>query len=316
MQVKFAKILQNLYKAFAGEPKMGKLTLCQSAGQKTTGPQDHKTTRLQVLQILALSPLWRRIRKGESAARDSLQENGMSEAASSAISTFPGETQAAGVSELSQLCLPSQFKEPHRRLAWVNSICFLFLVIGLIGLRPPRVKVKPVSKLEESAPVLYIPPAEQPKVEPQVVQNEPEPQETEPQPQQVITVVAAPATANVAFAVPVPGAVAAVDPKVWTPPPPADYKPPQPVKFDPNASHGGSQPGPMYPAVAERDRHQGTVVIEFRVDERGAVQDAKVQRTSGFRELDEAALKVVKDHWRFPPGNPQWLYWPCKFVLQ
>ena len=52
------------------------------------------------------------------------------------------------------------------------------------------------------------------------------------------------------------------------------------------------------------------------VDASGAVTEAKVQKTSGFKDLDDAAVNVVKTRWRFPAGKAQWLIWPCQFVLQ
>ena len=242
----------------------------------------------------------------------------MSESLASPASPFaPGAHQYALSSDLSRLCLPAEFRETHRRLAWVNSICFVFLVVGLIGIKPPRVVVKPLSKVEEVVPVVFVPAAEQPKPEAQAQPKEPEPQETPAETPEVVTIVAAAPSPAVAFPIPVQGAVATVqDVRHASAPPPADYQPPQPVKFDPNAAHSGSFPAPTYPYSAVRNRYQGTVVVEFKVDTSGAVSEAKVQKSSGFKELDDAALTVVKTRWRFPAGKPQWLVWPCQFVLQ
>jgi periplasmic protein TonB len=242
----------------------------------------------------------------------------MSEPSAIAPPAFAGQGRAYELSsDLSRLCLPSEFKEPHRRLAWANSICFLFLVIGLVGLKAPRVVVKPLSKLEDVVPVVFTPPPEQPKVEPEVKQDEPpEPQDNPTEAPQVITVVAAADASAVAFAVPVQGAVAVAQARYATPPPPVDYKPPQPTKFDPNTATSGTYPPPNYPYAAMRDRSQGTVLVEIMVDASGTITSAKVQKSSGFSSLDDAALRVVKNRWRFPPGKAQWLLWPCQFVLQ
>ena len=147
-------------------------------------------------------------------------------------------------SDLSKLCLPSEFKEPHRRLAWMNSICFLFLVVGLVGLKAPKVVVRPLSKVEDAVPVIFTPPPEQPKPEPEVKPDEPqEPQDTPVDAPQVITVVAVANSPAVAFAVPVQGAVAvAAEARYATPPPPVHYAPQQPTKFDPNAAREGTLP--------------------------------------------------------------------------
>src|SRR5215813_3912444 len=125
--------------------------------------------------------------------------------------------------DLARLCLPQEFKDSYRTLAWVNSICCLFLVVGLIGLRPPKVIHKPLTEMVESVPVVFTPPEEPPKVEPEPKQDEPdEPQNTTEETPQVMTVVAAADPTSVAFAVPVQGAVAvAAAAHLATPPPPA-----------------------------------------------------------------------------------------------
>src|SRR6266404_2506581 len=95
-------------------------------------------------------------------------------------------------SDLAKLCLPQAFQDPNKKLAWTNSICLLFLLIGLIGLKPPKILEKPLSQEVEIVPVVFTPPEEQPKVEPQPQTEEPEPQPDSPQDvPQVVTVVAA-----------------------------------------------------------------------------------------------------------------------------
>jgi protein TonB len=85
------------------------------------------------------------------------------------------------------------------------------------------------------------------------------------------------------------------------------------IQFNPNVSDGGSYPPPMYPGVAQRNHYEGTVIIEFTVDEAGKISEAKVSKSSGYSVLDEAALNVVKQRWRFPPGKPHLYQWPCVF---
>src|SRR5437764_1431396 len=105
-------------------------------------------------------------------------------------------------SDLARLCLPSEYRDSNRVLAWVNSICFLFLLIGLVGIKAPKVVVRPLSEPQDVVPVIFIPPEEQPKIQPEVKQEEPEPQETPLDTPQVATVVAAADPSQVAFAVP------------------------------------------------------------------------------------------------------------------
>src|ERR1051325_1977255 len=128
-------------------------------------------------------------------------------------------------SDLAKLSLPAEYIDSYRNLAWTNSICFLFLVIGLIGLKAPRVVQKPLIEITESAPVIFTPPEDQPKPEPQVQPDEPAPQDAPVETPQVVT-VAAPADAQVAFAVPVQGAVVvAKEARLATPPPPVTRPP-------------------------------------------------------------------------------------------
>jgi len=220
--------------------------------------------------------------------------------------------------DLARLCLPQEYKDSYRTLAWVNSICCLFLIVGLVGLKPPRVIHKPLTELTDLVPVVFTPPEEPPKPEPEVKPDEPDqPQNTTEETPQVMTVVAAADPASVAFAVPVQGAVAiAPAAHLATPPPPAAKAPPTAVKFNPAVADGGNHPPPQYPGIALRNHYQGTVTIEFVVDPSGKVISAKVQKSSGFPVLDEAALDVVKDRWSFLPGGERIYYWPCQFQLQ
>jgi protein TonB len=228
----------------------------------------------------------------------------------------PGNYQLSD--DLARLCLPQEFRDSYRVLAWVNSICILFLLIGLVGLKPPRVIERPLSELQDVVPVVFTPPEEQQKPETEQKPDEPqEPQDTPTDSPTVLTVVA-PADANVAFSVPVEGTVAVAKSVAFASPPPAitHAAPQRPSQFNPNAQHEGSFPEPRYPGTALRNRYQGTVLVEIMVDGSGAVSSAKVQKSSGFPTLDDAALDVVKNRWRFPPGKPLWLLWPCTFQLQ
>ena len=235
----------------------------------------------------------------------------------STASIAAGARQYALSSDLARLCLPAEFKDSNRRLAWANSICFLFLVIGLVGLKAPRVIQRPLSEMTEIVPVIFTPPEEQPKPPEELKPDEVEPEDKPLETPQIATVVAVQNSPAVAFSVPVEGAVTTVrDARYATAPPPGNRVPATPVKFNPNAAEGGNYPPPSYPGVALRNRYQGTVIIELLVDPSGAVTSVKVQKTSGFTVLDDAALQVVKNRWRFPPGPPRYYYWPCTFQLQ
>ena len=51
---------------------------------------------------------------------------------------------------------------------------------------------------------------------------------------------------------------------------------------------------PDYPKGARQRGEQGEVVLEIRVNTEGAVDDVKVATSSGFAELDEAAIRAAR----------------------
>lgn len=78
---------------------------------------------------------------------------------------------------------------------------------------------------------------------------------------------------------------------------------------------------PAYPPVARRRGWSGTVLLKVLVDAKGRVADLAVERSSGHRLLDRAALKAVRQ-WLFLPatedGVPMamWVSVPITFHLQ
>src|SRR2546426_2643508 len=82
-------------------------------------------------------------------------------------------------SDLAQFCLPAATRDANRKLAYVNSICLLFLVVGLAGLNPPKIEQKVPEPIQEFVPVEIVQPPEPPKTEPQL-QQEPEQQADKP----------------------------------------------------------------------------------------------------------------------------------------
>lgn len=60
---------------------------------------------------------------------------------------------------------------------------------------------------------------------------------------------------------------------------------------------------PDYPPTSRRLGEEGSVILQVLVGPDGAVQDAKVQTSSGYPRLDEAALNHAKRAWKFTPGT-------------
>lgn len=77
---------------------------------------------------------------------------------------------------------------------------------------------------------------------------------------------------------------------------------------------------PIYPKEAKKQNQQGTVVLRLLVDAHGNVQKTKINKSSGYKSLDTAAINAAKQ-WKFTPairnGKPvkAWLQVPVNFSL-
>ena len=65
----------------------------------------------------------------------------------------------------------------------------------------------------------------------------------------------------------------------------------------------GRQPSPDYPAQAIQLHQEGTVVVRLAVAESGQVSSAEAIQSCPWPMLNEAALRAVRQQWRFPPGG-------------
>ena len=65
---------------------------------------------------------------------------------------------------------------------------------------------------------------------------------------------------------------------------------------------GLGNPKPRYPRSARLRGHQGRVVLRVEVTLEGAAASVRVASSSGFSELDAAALRAVR-RWRFAPAR-------------
>jgi TonB family protein len=239
------------------------------------------------------------------------------------MSEFPaieseGRHDYALSSELAKLCLPAEYRDFNRKLAWVNSICFLFLVIGLVGLKAPKVVVRAINMPTEQVPVVFTPPEETPKTQPDVKPDEPQQEETLDTPQ-VATVLAAPDSAAVAFAVPVEGAIAVKEARFATPPPPVGMAPPRPKTFIPGHGEAGRFPWPTpldYPRDALSQQAQGKVELDVFIDASGAPVKVEIRTSSGHASLDRASQQWVKNRWHWLAGEERHYYVPFVWQLQ
>lgn len=77
---------------------------------------------------------------------------------------------------------------------------------------------------------------------------------------------------------------------------------------------------PAYPPLARKRGQQGTVLVRCLINKDGQATETVLKESSGFRLLDEAALKAVKT-WKFHPAMkngkpaPDYLVVPVEFRL-
>jgi protein TonB len=192
--------------------------------------------------------------------------------------------------ELARLCLPSAGRDANLKLAWTNSICLLFLLIGLVGARRGVIFIKPVPPIREEIPVVV-----QPAVLPPQAAAAPKPQMPQLNNQPRI-LVALPDAPDINFGVPTAGTLVV----------PAALAAPAPQDITVNISAlnatgaGGERPEPPYPKIALESGQQGTVVLSLTGDDAGNVVSVDVKTTSGFPILDRATVDYIKRHWRLP----------------
>jgi protein TonB len=220
--------------------------------------------------------------------------------------------------DLARLSLPQEYADSNRVLAWVNSICFLFVVVGLIGIKAPKVVVKPLSQPVEIVPVVFTPPEEQPQTQPQPDSNEPPPPADAVVDTPVVATVVAADAASVTFAVPVKGPVI-LAPARYAAPPPAVTAPPKPTTFVPGQGEGGTFPWPGardYPREELLARHQGQLMLYVIVEADGTPSSVTIKDSSGYPGLDRHAAQWVKTRWRWLPGTVRHYHVPFVFRLQ
>lgn len=158
------------------------------------------------------------------------------------------------------------------------------------------------------------PPPEPPKIQPQVAKVAPAPAKAPPQ----LPVVAqapvddGPPSANtVQVATPAPPAPVAAPPA-----PPA----PEPVTEPRGYAGYRSNPAPEYPALAQDRGLQGQVVLKVHVLASGKPDNVAVDKSSGHKILDDAAVKAVLA-WSFDPAKrgqtpiDGWVKVPLNFKL-
>jgi protein TonB len=214
-------------------------------------------------------------------------------------------------SELARICLPSTRKDPNRKLAWVNSICILFLLIGIVGSKPATVQIKAPPPLEEVIPTIIEPPPPPPtRIE---AQSEPKPNDAEKNetPQVVAVTLDTPA---INFSVPTVGNLLVPSALSQAPAIALAVRPLTPLRTRILATgSGGDRPQPKYPEIAKQLGQQGTVLLSISVDQTGTITDIQIKESSGSVILDKSTLDWVKRHWILQAGTYEA---PIRYVLE
>lgn len=189
-------------------------------------------------------------------------------------------------------------------------------VQGIIIPAPPAESVQMPSARETPPPVEPPPPEpEKPKPKPKKVEPAPKPK---PKP-----VIEAPPSERAITQEEAPQEESAPPPQqpVSTPLAEENDTMGAPVTPPREDAHQLNNPRPAYPSLSRRLREQGTVLLEILIEPDGSVGEVRIKESSGFKRLDDTAVKAVKQ-WKYTPakrGNEPIAYWylqPLEFSLR
>jgi TonB family protein len=206
--------------------------------------------------------------------------------------TSPGYELKDGLARLS---LSSARHDPQLKLAWTNSVCILFLIIGIAGAKRGLIAIKPVPPIQEVIPVVVEPLTLPPQA---VAQPKPPEEEKNDEPR---VAVALPQAPNINFAVPTIGSLV-VPAGLASAPPLEPLRTAAQINAVSSTGAGGDRPQPVYPKIALEEGEQGAVRLTISGDAAGNVISVDVKESSGFPVLDHSSVEFIKRHWRLPAG--------------
>ena len=213
-------------------------------------------------------------------------------------------------SELARIGLHAVEADSDRKLAWVNSVCILFLLIGLVGSRPAEIRIKPLPPIEEINAAILEPLPPPPQVQSDQQNQEHQNDQEQPDTPQVVVVTLDTPTIN--FSVPTIGNLLVANAIAKAPPVAPMKQQVAPLHNLPTVLNttgkAGERPQPPYPKIALEQAQQGSVMLRMTVDDAGLIKTIEVAQSSGFPVLDHSALEFVKRHWSVPPDKGARIY--------
>jgi TonB family protein len=233
-------------------------------------------------------------------------------------------------SELALDALRGEGSSRDRGLIWVNAVCAVVLLLGILGLKKPRAiqaRKPQVNQEVLTLPVVFRPPETDPLQQAADSQAAPPLEAVNEWVEEVVLpTLVAPEAADVVFPVPVEGptivasrAALAEPPPVRSTPvpvPPSETSGPQVFRTGQGVADGGFYPDPEYPREASIRQEQGRTQILIEVSEAGRVVRAEVRISSGSTLLDRHTVAHVRRFWRFPAGPRREYLWTAEYVLR
>lgn len=198
--------------------------------------------------------------------------------------------------DLARLCLPAAHYDSDRKLAWVNSICLLFLLIGIFGAHRNDIDIPPVPPIQQIIPIVVEPAV----LPPQPIQEKKVLDQAAPDAPPVAVVL--PQMPNINFSVPTIGTLVS-SATMAAAPPLEPMRVAASINSVGSTGAGGDRPQPVYPVIALQEGEQGTVTLSLSGDATGNVLSVEVKQSSGFPVLDRGAVEFVKRHWHLPTGQ-------------
>jgi len=223
-------------------------------------------------------------------------------------STSDGPAEVPLQDDLARCCLPESKHDPDIILAWVNSICLLFLLVGVLGAKRGSISFRAPPTIDKIIPVILEPVSQPPSTESELKQEMPDEQDKQETPNVVVVI---PDTPAINFAVPTLGNLVA--PSALAQPPPLNpLEPPAPLNRLPSTLNdtgtSGKRPRPPYPRIALEQAQQGSVTLLISADEKGKIISIEVKKSSGYPALDRSTVDFVRRHWTVPVGAGSHLF--------